>query len=127
MWTAEELKGRIDSAEVKNGRRVFAPEVRLGALEYTGRQVQLGGKVSRVARELGLAECTLARWRQVESKRAAPAQRGQGFVELSVAMPKSQRDAAHFTVRCPSGYEVSVPAGFEAASLKQLLHALEGV
>jgi len=97
-------------------------------LEYAHREVAAGKPLSGVARELGLVECTLGRWRQVE-RGGVRKQTRAAFVEVSMPAPRgqTQTEGRQFSVKCPSGHEVSVSGGFDVGTLKQLLRALEEV
>lgn len=128
MTAAEDLKARLEKVEARDGRRVYPMELRREALAHAHEQVGAGKPLSAVARELGLVECTLGRWRQVERGGAQKRTRA-AFVEVSVpvARGQSQTESGQLFVKCPSGHEVAVPGGFDVGTLKQLLRALEEV
>jgi transposase-like protein len=131
--TKEELRKRVEATPVaSNGKAMFTPDLRHDAVEYsTARRAQTGESVAAVATELGLKGWTLQRWHQNERK-AGGGGGDAGFVEVTAPRRRGRpakvavAEAPSFEVSCPNGYEVRVPAAFEARALRELLSALDG-
>lgn len=129
--TKEELRRRVEATPVaSDGKALFTSELRSDAVEYSmARRAEAGLSTAAVAAELGLKGWTLQRWHQNERKARGD---GTAFVELTAPRKRVRPakagvvEAPSFEVSCPNGYEVRVPAGFEARALRELLSALEG-
>lgn len=128
--TKEELRKRVDGTPVaSNGRVLFSPELKRDLMEYAKEGLAQGRSQNSIAADLGLKGWTLNRWHQNERKTRGS---GAGFVEVVAKKrgrpPKvsAMTPAAAFEVTCPSGFEVRVPASFDASALGRLLQALEG-
>jgi hypothetical protein len=121
ICTKEELQQRVKATPVaSNGRLVFSPELRRDVVTYsTARRAQTGESISAVAEGLGLKGWTVQRWHQNENKARVSA----AFVEVKAPRRTALRPGS-FKVTCPSGYEVRVPASFEAGPLRELLAVL---
>lgn len=132
VCTKEELKKRVEATPVaSNGKAMFSAELRRDAVEYsTSRRAETGESTAAVAAELGLKGWTLQRWHQNERK--AKGSGAAGFVEVVAkkrerpAKVSATTPAVAFEVTCPSGFEVRVPASFDAGAFKSLLNAIEG-
>jgi len=129
--TKEELKSRVEVAAMAGGRNVqFGPELRRDIVEYSTLQQMSGRSQHAIAAELGMKGWTLNRWHQNERK--AKGASGADFVEVTAKKrgrpPKVgvTAPAAPFEVACPSGFEVRVPASFDAGAFKSLLNVIEG-
>jgi hypothetical protein len=130
-YTKEELKNRVEVAAMAGGRNVqFGSELRRDILEYSREQQISGRSQHAIAAELGMKGWTLNRWHQNE--RRAKATIDAGFVEVVAKKlgrpPKESAPppAMAFEVTCPSGFEVRVPASFDAGAFKRLLNVIEG-
>lgn len=128
--TAEELRKRVESAEVNSNGKQFSAELRRDILEYSREQQAVGKSRQSIAGELGMKGWTLNRWHQNERKAKTGV---AGFVEVgSVKKSRGARVTAAkeayeaFEVTCPSGFEIRVPSRFETRAFRELLDALEG-
>lgn len=128
METAEQLKERIQAVPTGvRGQRNFDRALRVDIVKYSRQEMAAGASQNAIAQKLGMKAWTLNRWHQNERKRAS------GFVEVAVAHARAGAAASAqvtatdvFEVTCRSGYEVRVPASFEAEPLRRLLVVLEG-
>jgi hypothetical protein len=108
---------------------MFSPELRRDVVEYSNAlQVEAEASPGEIASELGLNGWTLQRWHQNARKTTRG---GASFVEVTAEKRRQSRKAsvvtsAAFKVTCPSGFEVRVPASFDARAFKSLLNAIEG-
>ena len=128
--TKEELKRRVEATAVgSDGKKLFSPELKGDLMEYAKEGLAQGRSQNSVAAELGLNGWTLNRWHQNERKARGS---GAGFVEVvakKVGRPpkvSAMEAAPAFEVTCPSGFEVRVPASFDAGALGRLLSVIEG-
>jgi len=131
----ENLRERIRSVEVRNGRRRFTAALREEILEYSRSRRAAGFSISAIAAELELNDWTLGRWHSEQRKAgAARAISKVGFVEVSDLSRKPGRAVPHqsgkatserFEVICPNGFEVRIPMRFDASALGQVLRAVE--
>lgn len=128
--TKEELRQRVESAEVDSNGKQFTAELRRDILEYSREQQAAGKSQQSIAAELGMKGWTLNRWHQNERKAKADV---AGFVEVAPsrrsrgARVTSAKEAYEpFEVTCPSGFEIRVPSRFETRAFRELLGALEG-
>ena len=131
--TTESLQERIRSMGLVtgDGHTRYPVELRREILEYSNGQRAQGRSQDEVAAELGVNGWTLKRWHQDERKpRSAKPTR---FIEVSARRGrppgKSSKPAgaasSKFDVKCPGGFEVGVPEGFEPSALRRLLSALK--
>ena len=122
VGTKEEIRVEIEKTPRKRtGQKRYSRELRAQVLAYSREQRQHGKPIQQVADELGMKAWTLARWHQQGRKVSGK----PAFVEVSAAKLQSVATPTVFEVVCPGGFEVRVPAKFEASRLRELLTALE--
>ena len=92
--------------------------------------LQPGMSVSRVARRYGLHASQLFAWRRAMRASGQPTPRFHPVVLADTgavgAGPASGTASPTLVVRLTNGYRVSVPPGFDAGHLRQVLDLLEG-
>lgn len=121
--TLDRLRGHIGALEVRDGRRVFPPQLKREILEYSKAQVAEGVSKRAVAMQLGMSDGTLHRWCKGEGSPVAPQFMEVAYPRGGVHKSPSSGERV-FEVVCPNGFEVRVPASFDVAGLRQLLGAL---